>query len=861
MKKRLMCFVLAACMVLTCFVTSSITFSAVDKTKTNVSAKSDKVKSGAGYGLASKIQDGTILHCFDWKYNDIKAELKSIAEAGFTAVQTSPAQQSDSSGTWYWLYQPLGFYIGSTDLGNKSQLQALCTEAKKYGIKVIVDVVANHLSGDHSRIQNELKDGQYWHTYGGVSNWADRYQVINGEIGMPDLKTEHSYVQNTVKNYLNELKGVGVEGFRFDAAKHIGLPSEGDNFFSMVKSTGVYSYGEILVGPDDRSPDQNRGLMSEYTNYISVTDSVYGKTLRDSFNSGNAPSSNGHWSNYGCSPGKLVYWGESHDTWSNGKDWGYSNEMSQNTIDRAYCVAASRASATALYFSRPSSSNKESIKAGQKGSTAFKSKEVAAVNHFHNAMIGQKEYYLSDNNCAVNCRETGAVIVAGRGGNFDVTVKNGGNLVKPGTYIDEVTGSKWTVTSSSISGHIGSSGIAVVYNPKPAGPSVSISYNGSDAGGSFYGTASVTLNATSTSSQTYTLGNAGAKSYKDGDTITIGSNMAEGQSVTLTLTGKGTDGTSVTGKYTFTKKKQPTVSGTTTVYFDNSSANWSNVYAYVYRNEGEQVNSEWPGVKMQKLEDNIWGYAVDSSWADAYVIFNNNEGSQSDTGKGHPINKGEAKIYQNSSWNTYVKSDSQTPATQTPVVQPTTRTPSSSSEVYGDTNADGYLNVKDVTLIQKHIVRLSTLNGDALAKGDVNSDGFVNIKDATCIQWYLVKNTGLSGRTGTAYKKTTPVTPTQAPVQSTTSAPVVVQPTTKAPVVSSNVTIYFSQPGDWGGTPVARCFSNDYSSHKDITMQSVGSNKFKVTISSSYTKVEFRNADGNQWTQWFEIRDNGEYSK
>ena len=192
--------------------------------------------------------------------------------------------------------------------------------------------------------------------------------------------------------------------------------------------------------------------------------------------------------------------------------------------------------------------------------------------------------------------------------------------------------------------------------------------------------------------------------------------MAEGQSVTLTLTGKGTDGTSVTGKYTFTKKKQPTVSGTTTVYFDNSSANWSNVYAYVYRNEGEQVNSEWPGVKMQKLEDNIWGYAVDSSWADAYVIFNNNEGSQSDTGKGHPINKGEAKIYQNSSWNTYVKSDSQTPATQTPVVQPTTRTPSSSSEVYGDTNADGYLNVKDVTLIQKHIVRLSTLNGDALGR-------------------------------------------------------------------------------------------------------------------------------------------------
>lgn len=123
------------------------------------------------YNLADSIQDGVILQCFDWTYNDIKNELPNIAAAGFTSVQTSPAQPSVKSGVWYWMYQPLGFYVGSNSVGSKAELQSLCAEAEKYGINVIVDVVANHLAGDHSNIQSDLKDSQYWHTYGTVSDW------------------------------------------------------------------------------------------------------------------------------------------------------------------------------------------------------------------------------------------------------------------------------------------------------------------------------------------------------------------------------------------------------------------------------------------------------------------------------------------------------------------------------------------------------------------------------------------------------------------------------------------------------------------------------------------------------------------
>lgn len=45
-----------------------------------------------------------------------------------------------------------------------------------------------------------------------------------------------------------ELKSCGVDGIRWDAAKHIGLPSEGDTFWQNVPDQTMYNYGEILDG-------------------------------------------------------------------------------------------------------------------------------------------------------------------------------------------------------------------------------------------------------------------------------------------------------------------------------------------------------------------------------------------------------------------------------------------------------------------------------------------------------------------------------------------------------------------------------------------------------------------------------------
>ncbi len=57
--------------------------------------------------------------------------------------------------------------------------------------------------------------------------------------------------------------------------------------------------------------------------------------------------------------------------------------------------------------------------------------------------------------------------------------------------------------------------------------------------------------------------------------------------------------------------------------------------------------------------------------------------------------------------------------------------------LYGDTDLNDTVNVKDATAVQKHAASLITLEGEALLQADVNADGTVNVKDATAIQKFV----------------------------------------------------------------------------------------------------------------------------
>lgn len=57
----------------------------------------------------------------------------------------------------------------------------------------------------------------------------------------------------------------------------------------------------------------------------------------------------------------------------------------------------------------------------------------------------------------------------------------------------------------------------------------------------------------------------------------------------------------------------------------------------------------------------------------------------------------------------------------------------------GDVNGDNFVNIKDVTLIQKVIAKLVPEPDNFLLTADVNCDNTVNVKDATIIQKYIAK--------------------------------------------------------------------------------------------------------------------------
>ena len=502
------------------------------------------------YGLKDNIQDGVILHCFDWTLADIQEEIPNIAKAGFTAVQTSPVHERAGKGSvWYDVYRPYDFKIGN-GLGSEADLKALCAKAHEYGVKVIVDVVANHT--DYGNVADRLKDEGLYHQPFDVGNWHDRHQVTFGKIGMWDLDTNNPTVQAIIKQYIQDLKACGVDGVRWDAIKHIGLPSEGDSFMKNVVDQEMYNYGEILDG----TGGNDNVLFPEYQTYMSITDNGYGNGFANSFAGGSINESVGNFNQRNAKTEKLVYWGESHDTYAN--DGGESKNKSQNVIDRAYAVVAGNNGATALYFSRPAQKAKNDIKFGDKGSVHFKDAEVAQVNYMHNACAGEPNYYVKGDGVCAQVRKSGAIIVLGRGSDRDVTVANGagdGKWLKPGTYKDMVGGGAFTVNASTISGHVGESGIAVIYNAGPIVLTPEVVFNPADGTAFSDETLNVTatpLNAVSAWIQV----NGGEKQdFTAAKQFTVGADVAYGKNITITWGATDKEGKTETGSVTYKKVK------------------------------------------------------------------------------------------------------------------------------------------------------------------------------------------------------------------------------------------------------------------------------------------------------------------
>lgn len=531
-------------------------------------------------GLPGRIGDGVILHCFQWKLTDIIDELPAIAKAGFKAIQTSPMQRNVRVGdVWYDVYRPYDYRFIDNGLGSRDDMRRLCAEASRYGIDVIVDVVANHGTCTYEEYDPWWNDNGRM-AWGKTISWGNRWSETHEALGeYGESNSDDPDVQARTRNYILELKGLGVKGLRWDAAKHIALPSEGCDFWKNVLTVpGIWSYGEILG-----TPAEHPELLKEYARYMSFT------------NPGGSASNTNTYEWLGIPMSSQVLWVESHDTFSN--DTGGSQTIAQDEIDRRWALTAAREGATALYFSRPNFGGKDNILVGTKGAVDFSAPEVAAANHFHNVMAGMPEtmLWLEDGVAAVY-RVKGVVITrSGGAGPVEIPM---GNLDPDGVYEDEVSGKKFSVSNGKLCGHIASEiGVAVLYDYKGesvSDPRVEMTPLVEAFSKS---TCEITLRAFNCSSASYSVDGSVPVEFRGYTSFMIGDGVEPGSDVVIDWTATNA-GKTVAGSFVVSKLLPPPPCH---VYmrYDDPALDSATFYTFVYNSAGASV-AGWPGQTMTR---------------------------------------------------------------------------------------------------------------------------------------------------------------------------------------------------------------------------------------------------------------------
>ncbi len=452
--------------------------------------------------LPADAENGLTLHAFNWTYHQILINLENICNAGFKNILTMPVQQPKSGGSAWWaFYQPLSFSIGDNSaLGTKEELKELCAKAEEYGICILADIVANHMAAvDDTAVEqdgtptvlpavadyepvlyanrNEDTDGHgvtFHHNLNASGSGAETQAYQYGNL--PDLNTANAYVQERELALLKECIDVGIDGFRFDAAKHVETsddPSYASDFWENTldkakeyyrEKTGkeLYVYGEILGEPSGRN-------LSAYTKRMRITDDGFAAQFKNAF-SLKDPEKILAASLKTDDATQLIAWVESHDEYVT-----TNTHYSDVRVAKYWSIIASKKGLGGLYLARPT----DELTVGQIGSYAFESEYVAVGNRFHNRFYDAESYESADGTCYVvekiKTGDQGALILNLAEVDTEKYVTIAVPHLEDGNYYDALTGFVAPVKDHKAYVRFDGSGMAVLTRSKDVHPQLEIS--------------------------------------------------------------------------------------------------------------------------------------------------------------------------------------------------------------------------------------------------------------------------------------------------------------------------------------------------------------------------------------------------
>ncbi|WP_156170534.1 alpha-amylase family protein [Luteimonas sp. FCS-9] len=230
---------------------------------------------------AGAAQADVILHAFNWPYATVEARAAQIAQAGYRKVLVAPAYRSQGN-EWWARYQPQDLRVIDHPLGDTESFASMVQALAEHGVETYADIVLNHMAneawmrpdlnypgaavlstyaGDPARhaglrLFGDLSVNQFGAADFGpaacIVDYGDAYQVRHyricggdGDPGLPDL-VANDWVVAQQRSYLQALKGLGVTGFRVDAAKHMTFEHMNRVFDAGIRA-GAHVFGEVIT--------------------------------------------------------------------------------------------------------------------------------------------------------------------------------------------------------------------------------------------------------------------------------------------------------------------------------------------------------------------------------------------------------------------------------------------------------------------------------------------------------------------------------------------------------------------------------------------------------------------------------------
>jgi glycosidase len=157
----------------------------------------------------------------------LRGRLDDLAELGVTALWLTPLVQNIPgfvAGAGFRDYGYHGYWADDFTrldrrFGSEQELAALVRDAHDRGIKVLLDVVYNHVGYDSSYTRNPATRPWLRSSQPGGCGQDDLTLCL---AGLPDLRTELPEVrEHLLAAHLGLARRVGLDGFRLDTVKHV----------------------------------------------------------------------------------------------------------------------------------------------------------------------------------------------------------------------------------------------------------------------------------------------------------------------------------------------------------------------------------------------------------------------------------------------------------------------------------------------------------------------------------------------------------------------------------------------------------------------------------------------------------------